>query len=81
MISSYFTCGVWAAPSEPTFLTRSPRDYRSPGYDSPAKWKIDANITAIPKLEPVKRVRVSQGVTQGMVIRKIEPSSTKIALL
>ena len=34
----------------------------------------------VPKLEPVKRVRVSQGVTQGMVINKIEPKYPKIAL-
>lgn len=34
----------------------------------------------IPKIEPVKRIRVSQGVTQGMVIRKIEPSYPKLAL-
>ena len=40
-----------------------------------------SNSTAIaPKLEPVKRVRVSQGVTQGMVISKIEPTYPKIAL-
>lgn len=38
------------------------------------------DITAIPKVQPVKRVRVSQGITQGMVIRKIEPSYPKIAL-
>jgi protein TonB len=31
-------------------------------------------------LEPVKRIRVSQGVTQGMVIRKVEPKYPKIAL-
>lgn len=35
----------------------------------------------IPKIaEPVKRVRISQGVTQGMVITKIEPAYPKIAL-
>lgn len=39
-----------------------------------------ASIAAIPKLEPVKRIRVSQGVTQGMVIRKVEPAYPKIAL-
>lgn len=40
-----------------------------------------SNSTAIaPKLEPVKRVRVSQGVTRGMVISKIEPTYPKIAL-
>jgi protein TonB len=40
-----------------------------------------SNSTAfIPKLVPVKRVRVSQGVTQGMCISKIEPKYPKIAL-
>jgi periplasmic protein TonB len=40
-----------------------------------------SNSTAIiPKLEAVKRIRVSQGVTQGMVIRKIEPAYPKLAL-
>jgi protein TonB len=34
----------------------------------------------IPKIEPVKRIRVSQGVTQGMVISKIEPAYPKLAL-
>lgn len=35
----------------------------------------------IPKIaEPVKRVRISQGVTQGLVITKIEPKYPKIAL-
>jgi protein TonB len=34
----------------------------------------------VPKLEPVKRIRISQGVTQGMVISKIEPAYPKIAL-
>jgi protein TonB len=34
----------------------------------------------IPKLEPVKRIRVSQGVSQGMVIRKIDPVYPKLAL-
>ena len=37
-------------------------------------------VTAIPKLEPVKRIRVSQGVTRGMVIRKLEPAYPEIAL-
>jgi len=36
--------------------------------------------TIIPKLEPVKRVRISQGVTRGMVISKTEPKYPKIAL-
>ncbi len=38
------------------------------------------SIAVIPKLEPAKRVRVSQGVTRGMVLRKIEPTYPKIAL-
>ncbi len=36
--------------------------------------------TFIPKLEPVKRVRVSQGVTKGMVLRKVEPAYPKLGL-
>lgn len=40
-----------------------------------------SNSTAmVPKLEAPKRVRVSQGVTRGMVISKIEPKYPKIAL-
>jgi len=34
----------------------------------------------VPRLEPVKRVRVSQGVTRGMMISKIEPKYPKIAI-
>jgi len=34
----------------------------------------------IPKLEPVKRIRISQGVTQGMIVSKVEPNYPKIAL-
>ena len=34
----------------------------------------------VPKLEPVKRIRISQGITQGMVISKIEPRYPKIAI-
>jgi len=34
----------------------------------------------VPKLEPVKRIRISQGITQGMVISKIEPQYPKIAI-
>lgn len=34
----------------------------------------------VPKLEPVKRIRVSQGVTQGMIVSKIAPTYPKIAL-
>jgi protein TonB len=37
-------------------------------------------ISMIPKLEPVKRIRVSQGISQGMVVRKIEPAYPKLAL-
>lgn len=33
----------------------------------------------IPKLEPPKRIRISQGVTQGMCVKKIEPAYPKIA--
>jgi protein TonB len=36
--------------------------------------------SVIPKLEPVKRIRISQGVTQGMVVRKVEPAYPKLAL-
>lgn len=38
------------------------------------------SIAMVPKLVPVKRVRVSQGVTQGMAINKPEPKYPKIAL-
>lgn len=38
-------------------------------------------ISMIPKLEPVKRIRVSQGISQGMVVRKIEPAYPKLALV
>jgi periplasmic protein TonB len=38
------------------------------------------NTAMIPKLEPVKRIRISQGVTQGMLISKIEPGYPKLAL-
>jgi periplasmic protein TonB len=34
----------------------------------------------IPKLEPPKRIRVSQGVTQGLLLHKVEPVYPKIAL-
>lgn len=39
-----------------------------------------SSITAVPKLEPVKRIRVSQGVTQGLLVHKVEPQYPKIAL-
>jgi protein TonB len=38
------------------------------------------SMAAVPKLEPVKRIRVSQGVTQGLLIRKIQPPYPAIAL-
>jgi protein TonB len=38
-----------------------------------------ANINA-PKLEPPKRIRISQGVTQGMRIRSVDPVYPKIAV-
>jgi protein TonB len=34
----------------------------------------------VPKLEQVKRIRISQGVTQGMVVRKVSPIYPKLAL-
>jgi periplasmic protein TonB len=37
-------------------------------------------VSAVPKLEPAKRVRISQGVTQGMVLQKVEPVYPKIAV-
>jgi periplasmic protein TonB len=36
--------------------------------------------TFVPKLEPVKRVRISQGVTKGMLLHKVEPPYPKLAL-
>ena len=39
-----------------------------------------SSISAVPKLEPVKRIRVSQGVTQGLLVHKVEPQYPKIAL-
>jgi len=38
------------------------------------------SMAAVPKLEPVKRIRVSQGVTQGLLVRKIQPPYPTIAL-
>ena len=38
------------------------------------------SVAIIPKTEPVKRVRISQGVTRGMVISKIEPKYPTIAV-
>jgi protein TonB len=37
------------------------------------------SMAAVPKLEPVKRIRVSQGVTQGLLVHKIQPPYPKIA--
>jgi periplasmic protein TonB len=39
-----------------------------------------ATIAAVPKLEPPKRIRISQGVTRGMLIHKVEPAYPKIAV-
>jgi protein TonB len=42
-----------------------------------------ANLTAVPKLAlppPPKRIRVSQGVTEGRLIQKIEPRYPTLAL-
>jgi len=39
------------------------------------------NSMVIPRTEPVKRIRVSQGVTHGIVITKIEPIYPKLALM
>jgi protein TonB len=43
---------------------------------------ISSTLTTVfvPKLEQVKRVRMSQGVTKGMVLHKIEPKYPKLAL-
>jgi periplasmic protein TonB len=40
-----------------------------------------SNLSAVPKLVPVapKRVRVSQGVTQGMLVYRLEPAYPQIA--
>jgi periplasmic protein TonB len=38
------------------------------------------SISAVPRLEPVKRIRVSQGVTQGLLVHRVEPAYPKIAL-
>lgn len=41
-----------------------------------------SNLTSIvPKLQPVKRIRVSQGITQGMLINKIQPTYPRLASL
>jgi protein TonB len=39
-----------------------------------------SSVAAVPKLEPPKRIRVSQGVTQGLLVHKVEPAYPKIAL-
>lgn len=39
-----------------------------------------SSMAAVPKLEPVKRIRVSQGVTQGLLVHRVEPLYPKIAL-
>jgi protein TonB len=40
-----------------------------------------SNISAVPKLVPVvpKRVRISQGVTQGLLVHRVEPTYPQIA--
>jgi protein TonB len=38
------------------------------------------SVRSVPKLEPPRRIRVSQGVTQGMRIHYVEPTYPKIAL-
>ena len=40
-----------------------------------------ASAAIVPKLAAPKRVRISQGITQGLLITKIEPAYPKIALL
>src|SRR5581483_2759058 len=37
-------------------------------------------VASVPKLEPVKRIRVSQGVTQGLLVHRVEPIYPRIAL-
>jgi len=39
-----------------------------------------SSIAVVPKLEPVKRIRISQGVTRGLLLQKIEPKYPKIAI-
>jgi periplasmic protein TonB len=39
-----------------------------------------SSVAAVPKLEPVRRIRVSQGVTQGLLVHRVEPLYPKIAL-
>jgi periplasmic protein TonB len=39
------------------------------------------STAAVAKFEPVKRIRISQGVSQGMLIHKVEPEYPKIALV
>ena len=41
---------------------------------------LSNSVAFVPKIEPVKRVRISQGVTRGMVISKIEPKYPTIAV-
>jgi protein TonB len=38
-----------------------------------------SSLGAVPRLEPVKRIRVSQGVTQGLLVRKVQPPYPTIA--
>jgi protein TonB len=39
-----------------------------------------SSVAAAPKLEPVRRIRVSQGVTQGLLVHRVEPVYPRIAL-
>lgn len=39
-----------------------------------------SSSSLIPKLDPPKRVRISQGITKGMVITKVEPAYPRLAL-
>ena len=39
-----------------------------------------SSAAVTPRLEPVKRIRISQGVTQGLLVSRVEPVYPKIAL-
>lgn len=41
---------------------------------------LSSTPVVAPRIEPPKRIRVSQGVTQGLLLRKVEPAYPKIAL-
>ena len=40
----------------------------------------NSSAPIVPKLEPIKRVHISQGVTKGMIVNKIEPTYPRIAV-